>query len=57
LESSSTTPRPSDTNNRIDDLRSHVDVRFGAMESLFTEKLLRVEQVLEARLKHPEENL
>jgi hypothetical protein len=34
-----------------------VDVRFGAMESLFTEKLLRVEQVLNTRLKHLEENL
>jgi len=27
------------------------------MESLFTEKLLRVEQVLDTRLKHLEENL
>jgi cell division protein FtsL len=47
--------RLSDTNRRIDDLRSHVDARFGGMEALFTEKLLRVEQVLDARLKHLEE--
>jgi cell division protein FtsL len=44
--------RLSDVNRRIDDLRSHVDARFSAMENLFTEKLLRVEQVVDARLKH-----
>jgi hypothetical protein len=30
--------------------------RFNNMESMFTEKLLRVEQVMDARLKHLEEN-
>ena len=48
--------RLSDTNRRIDDLRAHTDARFGALESLFTEKLYRVEQVLDARLRHVEEN-
>jgi hypothetical protein len=47
--------RLSDLNRRIDDFRSHVDARFGGVETLFTEKLLRVEQVLDARLKHLEE--
>ena len=48
--------RLSDTNRRIDDLRAHTDVRFAALEALFTEKLYRVEQVLDARLRHLEEN-
>lgn len=47
--------RLNDTNRRIDDLRSHVDARFEGMGALFTENLLRVEQVLDARLKHLEE--
>jgi hypothetical protein len=54
--------RLNDTNRRIDDLRSHMDARFegvytrfAGMDALFTEKLLRVEQVLDARLKHLEE--
>jgi hypothetical protein len=40
--------RLNDIDRRIDDLRSHVDARFASMEALFTEKLLRVEQVLGA---------
>jgi hypothetical protein len=48
--------RLGDTNKRIDDLRSHIDIRFGAMEALFTEKLIRVEQVMDARLRHLEDN-
>lgn len=47
--------RLNDTDRRIDDLRSHVHSRFSAMESLFTEKLFRVGQVMDARLKHLEE--
>ena len=48
--------RLSDLNKRIDELRADMDRRFDAMEKLFTEKLLRVEQVMDARIKHLEEN-
>jgi cell division protein FtsL len=48
--------RLSDLNKRIDELRADIDRRFDAMEKLFTEKLLRVEQVMDARIKHLEEN-
>lgn len=41
---------------RIDDLGKRMDQRFDAMEKLFTEKLLRVEQVMDARIKHLEDN-
>ena len=44
-----------DTNRRIDEFRTDMFGRFDAMERLFTEKLLRVEQVLDARLKHLED--
>jgi cell division protein FtsL len=47
--------RLSDVNRRIDDLRAHVDARFSGMENLFVERLLRVEQVMDARLKHLED--
>ena len=57
-------------NSRLSDLRAYMDARFNDMnarfnavdrrfsdmEALFTEKLLRVEQVMDARLKHLEEN-
>jgi hypothetical protein len=50
-------------NSRLGDLRAYMDARFNGidrrlidMEALFTEKLLRVEQVMDARLKHLEEN-
>ena len=50
-------------NSRLTDLRANMDARFNAvdrrfsdMEALLTEKLLRVEQVMDARLKHLEEN-
>jgi hypothetical protein len=43
-------------NSRIAELRADFDRRFDGMEKLFTEKLLRVEQVMHARLKHLEEN-
>jgi hypothetical protein len=48
--------RLNDLNKRIDELRADIGHRFDAMEKLFTEKLLRVEQVLDARIKHLEEN-
>jgi cell division protein ZapA (FtsZ GTPase activity inhibitor) len=40
--------RLSALNKRIDELRADMDRRFDAMEKLFTEKLLRVEQVMDA---------
>ena len=50
-------------NSRLSDLRAYMDARFNAvdrrfsdLEALLTEKLLRVEQVMDARLKHLEEN-
>jgi hypothetical protein len=50
-------------NSRLGDLRAYMDARFNGidrrlidMEALFIEKLLRVEQVMDARLKHLEEN-
>ena len=48
--------RLSALNKRIDELRADMDRRFDAMEKLFTEKLFRVEQVMDARIKHLEEN-
>ena len=48
--------RLSDLNSRISELRADIDRRFDGMEKLMTEKLLRVEQVMDARLKHLEEN-
>ena len=54
--------RLSDTNARITDLRSHmdsrfndVDRRFDEMRDLWRSELYRVEQVIDARLKHLEE--
>ncbi len=46
----------SDLNSRIGELRADIGGRLDGMEKLFTEKLLRVEQVMDARLKHLEEN-
>jgi hypothetical protein len=43
--------------NRTEDrINRRSDQRFDALEKLFTEKLLRVEQVMDARIKHLEEN-
>ncbi len=54
--------RLSDTNTRIDDLRAHIDTqfkvvdrRFDEMRDLWRSELYRVEQVIDARLKHLEE--
>ena len=51
-----------DLNARLGELRAYMDNRFNGvdqrfrdMEALFTEKLMRVEQVMDARLKHLEE--
>lgn len=54
--------RLGDTNTRIDDLRTHMDTQFGNVDRRFDEmrdlwrsELYRVEQVIDARLKHLEE--
>jgi hypothetical protein len=47
--------RMGDLNTRIDDLRSHMDVRFDNMRVTWQAELRRVEEVLDARLKHLEE--
>ena len=47
--------RLNDTNTRIGDLRNHVDARFDEMRDLWRSELHRVEEVLDARLKHIEE--
>ena len=47
--------RLSDVNARIGDLRSHMDSRFDDMRATWHSQLRRVEEVLDARLKHLEE--
>lgn len=54
--------RLSDVNSRLGDLRSHMDSRFNGIDRRFEEmkemwrtELHRVEEVLDARLKHLEE--
>jgi hypothetical protein len=54
--------RLGDTNARISDLRDHMDARFNIVDRRFDEmrdlwrsELYRVEQVIDARLKHLEE--
>ncbi len=42
-------------NSRLSDLRSHVDKRFDDMRVMWQSELHRVEEVLDARLKHLEE--
>jgi hypothetical protein len=51
-------------NSRLSDLRAHMDVRFGevdqrfaSLEKLFDQKLLRVEQVMVARLTNIEREI
>jgi len=41
-------------NARIDDLRAHMDARFDDMRVTWQSELRRVEEVLDARLKHLE---
>jgi hypothetical protein len=47
--------RLSDMNTRIGELRSHMDSRFEEMKDLWRSELHRVEEFLDARLKHIEE--
>jgi hypothetical protein len=47
--------RLGDTNSRISDLRSHMDARFDDMRDTWRAELRRVEEVIDARLKHLEE--
>ena len=42
-------------NARIDDLRAHMDARFDDMQAMWRSELRRVEEVLDARLKHLED--
>jgi hypothetical protein len=41
-------------NSRLNDLRSHIDARFDDMRETWRAELRRVEEVLDARLKHIE---
>jgi hypothetical protein len=43
-------------NARLSDFRNHLDVRFEEMKDLWRSELHRVEEVLDARLKHLEEH-
>ena len=47
--------RLDDVNSRINDLRSHMDSRFDEMRATWHSELRRVEEVLDARLKHLEQ--
>ena len=47
--------RLADTNARISVLRSHMDNRFDDMRDMWRSELHRVEEVIDARLKHLEE--
>ena len=49
-----TNTRIGETNIRIVDLRSHMDARFEEMKDLWRSELHRVEEVIDARLKHIE---
>ena len=42
-------------NTRLNDLRGHIDARFDDMRETWRSELRRVEEVLDARLKHLEE--
>jgi hypothetical protein len=42
-------------NSRLTDLRVHVDSRFDEMRDLWRSELHRVEEVIDARLKHLED--
>ena len=52
---SDTNARIGETNLRIGELREHMDSRFDEMRNLWRSELYRVEQVIDARLKHLEE--
>jgi hypothetical protein len=42
-------------NSRLTDMRAHFDARFDDMKDMWRSELHRVEEVLDARLKHLEE--
>ena len=46
--------RIGETNTRIGELRSHMGVRFEEMKDLWRSELHRVEEVINARLRHIE---
>ncbi len=52
--SSNLNSRLNETNTRLGELRSHMDVRFEEMKDLWRSELHRVEEVIDARLKHIE---
>jgi hypothetical protein len=52
---SDTNARIGDTKARISELRGHMDTRFDEMRDLWRSELYRVEQVIDARLKHLKE--
>jgi hypothetical protein len=43
------------SNSCLNDLRGHMDARFDDMREMWRSELRRVEEVLDARLKHLEE--
>ena len=47
--------RLNNTNARIGELRAHMDQRFDDMRDSWRSELHRVEEILDARLKHLEE--
>jgi hypothetical protein len=47
--------RLDDMNSRLGDLRAHMDARFDDMKDMWRSELHRVEEVLDARLRHLEE--
>jgi hypothetical protein len=47
--------RLNDLRAHIDDLRAHIDTRFDDMRDMWRGELRRVEEVIDARLKHLEE--
>lgn len=49
-----TNARIGDTEARIGELRSHMDLRFEEMKDLWRSELHRVEEVIDARLRHIE---
>ena len=49
-----TNTRIAETNARIGELRAHMDTRFEEMKDLWRSELHRVEEILDARLKHIE---
>jgi hypothetical protein len=49
-----TNARIVDTEARIGELRTHMDMRFEEMKDLWRSELHRVEEVIDARLKHIE---